>query len=121
MKENTVKIASTNFTPSIIIDYNKNYVKMEGRSIPEDAYDFYFIITQKLKSISDLTLEVDFEYMNSGSLRFLTIAIVSELNIKKVIWHHVKDDEDIEEKGKLIKEIMNKEQPKVEFILIEKS
>ena len=121
MNENIFRIESTNFTPDIVIDYDNQHAKLVGRSIPEDAYDFYFTVTQKLKNVSDLTIELEFEYLNSASLRFLTFAITSELNLKKVVWYYVKDDVDIEEKGRLIKDIMNKEHPDVEFEMVELS
>lgn len=119
MSENILRISPTNFTPDIIIDYDEKHMSMVGKSIPEDAYDFYFTITQKLKSVSDLTLEVQFEYLNSASLRFLTFAISSELSLKKVIWKYSEGDVDIEEKGRLIKDIMNKEHPNVDFQVVE--
>ena len=117
MSENTLRISPTNFTPDIFVDYDECYAKFVGKSIPQDAYDFYFTITQKLKNISGLVLEIDLEYLNSASLRFLTFAISSELNLKQVVWYYDDGDIDIEEKGKLIKDIMNKEQPKVKFEL----
>jgi len=115
MSENTLTISSTNMTPEIFIDYDEKYAKFVGRSIPEDAYDFYHIITQKLKSVSDLVLDIELEYLNSASLRFLTFSITSELNLKEVTWYYVEGDVDIEEKGRLIKDIMNKENPQVVF------
>ncbi len=115
MSENILKISSTVNTPEIFIDYDEKYAKFVGRSIPEDAYDFYFIITQKLKSVSDLTLDVDLEFLNSASLRFITYAITTELNLKMVTWYYLENDEDIKEKGKLIKDIMNKEHPTIIF------
>ena len=56
MDENTFKIESTNFTPSVEVDYDKKHVKIIGRSVPEDAYGFYFVVTQKLKNVSDVRL-----------------------------------------------------------------
>jgi len=118
MSENIFRIAPTSFTPEITINYDTNSAKLIGRSIPQDAYDFYFIVTQKLKNVSDLTLEIEFEYLNSASLRFLSYAISSELNLKSVIWYYQIDDVDIEEKGRLIKDIMNKEHPEVDFRVV---
>jgi len=113
MSENVLRISSTNFTPDIYIDYDEKFAKFVGKSIPDDAYDFYFTVTQKLKNVCDLSLEIDFEYLNSASLRFLIFAISSELNLKSVVWYHEDGDSDIEEKGRLIKDIMNKEHPDV--------
>lgn len=120
MNENTFRISATNFTPDIFVNYDECSAKFVGRSIPEDAYSFYFTITQKLKCIKDLTLEIDFEYLNSASLRFVTFAITAELNLKKVVWYYNEGDSDIEEKGKLIKDIVNREMPEVEFNVIER-
>jgi radical SAM superfamily enzyme YgiQ (UPF0313 family) len=117
MSENVLRISSTSLTPDVFVDYDEKHAKIVGRSVPEDSYDFYFTITQKLKSVSDLTLELDFEYINSGSLRYITFAITSELNLKKVVWYYIEGDVDIEEKGRLIKDIMNKEHPEVEYIV----
>jgi len=119
MSENVLRISPTNLTPDIIIDYDEKTASFVGKSIPEDAYDFYFNITQKLKSVSDLTMVIHFEYLNSASLRFLTFTISSELNLKKVVWKYDEGDVDIEEKGRLIKDIMNKEHPTVEFEVVE--
>jgi len=119
MNENIFKIESTNFTPNVEINYDEKYARIDGRSIPEDAYDFYFVITQKLKNVSDLVLDIELEYLNSASLRFINFAITSELNLKCVNWYYVKDDVDIEEKGRLIKDVMNKENPEVAFEMIE--
>lgn len=120
MNEKIITISSTSFTPEIIINYDKKRVSLIGKSIPQDAYGFYLAVTNKLSNIPELTLEVDFEYINSASLRFLTLAISTELELKKVIWYYEKDDVDIEEKGKLIKEITLKEQPEVIFEVVEK-
>jgi hypothetical protein len=119
MEEKEFKIESTNFTPKVEIDYEEKIAKISGRSIPEDAYDFYFLVTQKLKNVSELTLEVDLEFLNSASLRFMSYSITSELNLKCVKWYYLKDDVDIEEKGRLIKDIMNKEHPDVDFQVLE--
>jgi len=119
MSENILRISPTNSTPDIIIDYDEKMATFVGKSVPEDAYDFYFSVTQKLKNISDLTIETHFEYLNSASLRFLTFTITSELNLKRVVWKYDEGDVDIEEKGRLIKDIMNKEHPLVEFEVTE--
>ena len=118
MNENIFRIAPTNFTPEVIINYDTKSAKLIGRSIPQDAYEFYFIVTQKLKNVSDLFLEIQFEYLNSASLRFLSYTITSELNLKGVIWYYQIDDVDIEEKGRLIKDIMNKEHPEVDYKVV---
>jgi hypothetical protein len=119
MSDNTLRISSSNLTPEILIDYDDKFVSIVGKSVPEDAYDFYFTITQKLKNIKNLELDIYFEYLNSASLRFITFALSSELDIDKVTWKYEKDDVDIEEKGKLIKDIMNKEHPDVDFQVVE--
>ena len=120
MKNNIYEINATNFTPLVIIDYDKKYIKMVGKSIPNDAYRFYSIITTTTKHISGLTFEVDLEYINSSSLKFLSLSITSELNLKKVLWYYDSDDDDIFDKGELIKDITSRKRPEIIFELIEK-
>jgi hypothetical protein len=121
MSDNILRISSTSLTPDILIDYDDKFVSIIGKSVPDDAYDFYLDIIQKIKNIKDLIIEIYFEYLNSASLRFLTFALNYELNIDKVIWKYEKNDIDIEEKGKLIKDIMNKEHPDIDFQVVEVS
>ena len=120
MSKDIVRIIPTQTTPSIIIDYGVSYAKISGKSIPEDAYDFYHTVTQKLISIPELELDIDFEYLNSASLRYMTFLVTSELNLKKVIWYYEEDDTDMCDKALMIKDIINKEKPGISFQVIEK-
>lgn len=116
---NRIIIKQTNFTPKVDIDYDKNHIIFSGKCIPENAHDFFESIFSKLKNTKELILDIDLEYINSASLRILTFAVSSELSLSQVNWFFEEDDIDIEEKGKMIEDIVinNNEDVKFNFIM----
>lgn len=120
MKNNILNIESTSTTPEIHIDYEKGYMKISGKSLLDDVADFYYPITQRVKVIPNLVLDVDIEYLNSSSVFHLMVMITTELKLSSVTWYHHKDDEDIQETGINIQEIIEVENLGIEFNVIEK-
>lgn len=114
---NITNIEASNFTPGVVIDEDNSTMVLSGRSIPHDAYSFYAPIMDKASAIKEVTVTVDLEYMNSRSLRFLPMLMITKLNLSKVIWKYCSNDDDMKEKGELVNEIIKKELPDVDFVL----
>ena len=108
-------IEETENTPEIIFDKENNVFRISGRSIVENAHEFYHPIKLWLKEYlkdpnSKTELIINYEYLNSSSsLQLMKIIFLLEdlltLNKEiKVIWLYEKDDEMTKERGE---ELMN--------------
>lgn len=110
------EIKGTNRTPEVIFQSDGN-LKIKGRSIPEDAGLFYnhlysWIFKYCLSPQSETTINLELEYMNSGSaksvlqiLRELT-NVIQNGNSLKVNWYYELGDEDMLEKGEYFESIL---------------
>lgn len=109
MAENLIQ-KGTEDTPEIEFDRGTSLFKISGRSYPENAREFYEPVLSWLadygKSPSPSTsLEVDLEYVNSGSVKevfkilYLIEDIVATGNQAKILWCYKKGDELMYQKG----------------------
>jgi len=101
-------IEETKNTPSLSI--SEGIFEIKGRSIPEDAYEFYLPLITETQSYMENPLdktEIRFhlEYINSGSKKYIT-NFLSKFNDfylsgKQVViyWHYDYDDESMQELG----------------------
>lgn len=100
----------TRSTPFIELDPSSGKFIIEGRSIPENAYDFYQPVSQWLEEYKasphpETHLEVYLEYINSGSLKqlFRIIYILEDAlemgNESHVTWCYREGDELMHQKG----------------------
>jgi len=108
-------IEKTETTPEVIFDKENNVFYISGRSIVENAHEFYHPIRlwvkEYIKDPNDKTeLILNYEYLNSSSslqimkLIFLLEKLV-DINKKiKVVWLHERDDDMTKERGE---ELMN--------------
>ena len=101
-------IEGTKNTPSVLIE--SGVLEIKGRSIPEDAFEFYSPILNKIQSdlpfSSDRTeIRFHLEYINSGSKKFLSniLGLLDQLYLKGmdmiVYWHYDYDDDSMYELG----------------------
>jgi hypothetical protein len=106
-----ISTKSTSITPSIKFDGSKGVLEIEGRSIPDDAVDFYRPLIDSLelyaKSPKSLTtVEVKLEYCNTATSKCLLLvfkcleSIQSKGNQVVTNWYYEEDDEDMYEEGK---------------------
>jgi hypothetical protein len=111
---NNLVIQATNTTPAV--EFRKEgKLSIEGRSLPENTMNFYQPLIEwaaQFKS-SDVKLDINLEYLNSGSIKkLLELLKVFDANdlIKTfyVDWHYDKDDEDILENAGIFEEILKK-------------
>ena len=118
-------IQKTNNTPGIEFDPETGLMKIEGRSIPENAGDFYDPLIEWLDEYYKNPVEVtkfdmNLEYVNSGSSKYL-LGIFRILKKKHdddkkciISWYYEEDDEAIFSLGEHYKNTI-----KVPFNLIE--
>ena len=97
-------IASTAKTPQIEFDAEQNQLTLTGRSIPENAVDFYRPVldwTHCLEADTPLKVMVQLEYFNTSSSKCL-LDLFKRLETSdavEVMWYFDSDDEDMLEAG----------------------
>jgi hypothetical protein len=110
-----VLVDQTRNTP--LIKIQPGIIEIRGRSIPEDAFDFYEPIMDSIKKyVSDPPKHTDIiiglEYVNSGSKKYLiniltfleeTVALNTKVQVK---WMIDKDDDSMRELGEDLNELI---------------
>jgi len=102
--------ASTPDKPNVVLDPQQNKFEISGKSLPENAKEFYDPIIgwfeNYAKEPNELTdFNVELSYFNSSSARMIVelLSILEQIkedgNEVKVIWHHKEHDEIIKERG----------------------
>lgn len=116
-----INIAGTEDTPSVILDKENNLLEMSGRSLPEDAAEFYRPVLEWLDEYSaspnaETNFHMKLEYFNTASSKLLLdiLTKLEDIDNAKVSWYYLDDDEDMEEAGEEFEELID-----VEFELIE--
>jgi hypothetical protein len=107
-------VNETKTTPYISFDFIKGVILIKGRSIPEDAVNFYEIVHNNLnlfnKISKPLIIICEFEYLNTSSNREI-FSILKKMKdvIKRVVveWCYEEDDDTIEDIGHLFEETLN--------------
>lgn len=108
--EDRFSLTGTDETPEIIFDRVKNEFKISGRSMPENAYEFYLPVHNWFEAYvqnpNDHTkLEIDLDYFNSGSVKqvFKLLCLIEEITevgkAVEVKWSYKKGDELMQMKG----------------------
>ena len=103
-------IKKTISSPNVYLSKSENKFSISGRSLVENVHDFFVPIHNwfdlYFKSPCQNTLlELDLEYLNSGSLKQLfrllyTLEDMNEIgHHTKVIWNYKKGDELMHQKG----------------------
>ncbi|OFY63399.1 MAG: hypothetical protein A3H98_14190 [Bacteroidetes bacterium RIFCSPLOWO2_02_FULL_36_8] len=101
-------IEATDDTPKIILDPEKNLYEFSGRSMPEDAAEFYLPIIQWLKTYKEsgfksIILDFRMEYFNTASSKMIwdilhTLQGFIDDGMKvNVRWFYYKDDLEMED------------------------
>ena len=113
-------------TPTINFDSEAGIIEMKGRSIPENAIEFYKPLVDWLDEYADISKEIteaniQLEYFNTSSSKcildvFKKLETIHKLDGKEVIinWYYEEDDEDMLEAGEDYQSIL-----KIPFKMIE--
>lgn len=109
----SLRISKTDDTPEIIFDKSMGKFEISGRSLPEDSVEFYSPVFQWLALYSkdpNPTTEFVFklDYVNTASSKMIQDVLTALEKIKsvKVVWYFHDDDEDMEEMGQELSEIV---------------
>jgi len=97
-------VNATSETPEIILDKIKNEFIISGKSMPEDAREFYqsthnWLETYKEKPNQITRFDFSLDYFNSGSVKqvFKILCLLEEITESgkdvKVTWYYKKGDE----------------------------
>lgn len=103
-------IKATHKTPEIIFDPSRGVFDIKGKSIPENAEDFYKVILNWLDDYivmpnEETVMTIDLEYFNISSSKRLLFVLykLNELNegnnSVRIKWMHNEEDEDMFEVG----------------------
>jgi hypothetical protein len=114
---NSVYIEGTRKTPSITLDPN-GFIKIKGRSIPEDAELFFkdlVLWTEEYIKTGNPTTRIDleFEYLNSGTSKVILQLLkrfkemITEGHNLIINWYFEEGDDDILERGEYYASILN--------------
>jgi hypothetical protein len=116
-------IVHTRITPGFAI--KNGVVRFSGKSIPEDAFDFYIPIVDAINKYLEnpeakTILSFNLEYINSSSKKMITniLKIFDQASINgttiEVEWNYESDDESIFDLGQDLQSLM-----KIPFHFIE--
>lgn len=93
-------------TPSVIFDVTKRKFLIEGRSLPEDAVEFYQPIMNFVVQFfasgayADVVFEMKLNYFNTATSKQLLIIVLEFIKFNASIhWYYSDEDEDLLETG----------------------
>jgi len=116
MYPDKLKIEPAKRTPSILLDVSRIFIM--GRSILENPGSFYdsvhYWISARAKDTpGQVIIDLGFEYINTGSIKWLYILLrdISEMknfsSLAYVTWYYEEGDEDMNELGHIIKSLVD--------------
>jgi len=101
-------------TPEVYLSISEGS-RIRGRSLPENAYEFYKPILEWVTqfssaNIKEFTLEICFDYFNSSSGRYLYEMLhrldnSANKNYYKILWKYEKDDDLMIERGEALQSL----------------
>ena len=105
-----LRIQATVKTPEVLFDPNNQVFEIKGKSIPDNAEEFYAPILDWFDDyvanpLNETVLKIDLEYFNISSskrLLFLLYKLNELINTEKkvkVLWYYNEADEDMFEVG----------------------
>lgn len=119
MSLNDLHIVSTEDTPEVLFDAAHSTFRMSGRSLPENAYNFYKPLLEWIKRYVDgnsnkqTKFEFELDYFNSSSGRFMfeMLTLIEEnahsIELYEIHWKAHSDDELMIEKGEELRSLLN--------------
>jgi hypothetical protein len=109
-----IQLEGTEDTPKVLLDKGNGIFEISGRSLPEDAAEFYQPILNWLSEYGpQANASTDFviklEYFNTASSKLIldVLSKLEEVASAKVIWYYYEDDEDMQEAGEEFSELVD--------------
>jgi len=111
-------LSASEDTPEVLFSAEEGMLRIDGRSLPENAYNFYHPLIEWTRVYCKLfnqptSIELNLDYFNSSSGRYLfEILTIVELESKdrtkfSILWKVEKDDELMIEKGEELKSLLD--------------
>jgi hypothetical protein len=107
----TIQLAGTDRTPTLLFDFGQNHFSLAGESYPEDVSAFYGALLSRLTihldglQGADVCFEFQFIYFNSSTAK-VVMRLFEALeqaaqhgNRVRVNWYHEEDDDNMREMG----------------------
>ena len=98
-----ISINKTDNTPEVILDYTQGLIEFDGKSYPENTFDFYKPLLEWMKEYFDgkcqntTTVNIKLTYFNSGTAQTLfdILDIVAEGTCEDLVvnWYYDADNE----------------------------
>jgi hypothetical protein len=112
-----LRIEGTGKTPSVIMDPS-GIIKIQGRSIPEDASLFFEKILDWLDKYThagrrNTRVDLSLEYLNSGTSKYMLEILkhLKDFSLKGsdvvINWFYESGDDDIQERGEYYSSILD--------------
>ncbi len=112
-----IKIEGTPKTPTVNFDAESGILEVKGRSIPENAIEFYKPLVDWIGNYGDsaksnTVVNIQLEYFNTSSSKcildvFKKLESVNGKTNITINWHYEEDDEDMLEAGEDYQAIIN--------------
>ncbi len=113
-----LKIEPKSDTPGVIIDPTRDIFEIYGKSLPEDATEFYEPVLEYIRAYAEnpnkeTNFVINFEYYNSASVRQIIaiLTLLEALHKKgktvKVQWMYDEGDEIMRENGEEFQETVD--------------
>ena len=113
----SIKIEGTPKTPTVNFTADNGILEIKGRSIPENAVEFYKPLVDWIGNYGDAAKEntevnVQLEYFNTSSSKcvldvFKKLESINGKTNITIKWHYEEDDEDMLEAGEDYQAIIN--------------
>jgi hypothetical protein len=108
-----INLDGTEDTPKIVLNKEAQQFEISGRSLPEDAAEFYQPILDWLEKYSaspnpSTNFQFKLEYFNTASSKLIldVLSKLEEITGATIIWYYHEDDEDMEEAGEEFSELV---------------
>jgi len=106
-------LEGTEETPHIILDQKKGVFEISGRSLPENALEFYKPVIRWIQQYATepnpaTQFIFKLEYFNTASSKLILdlLSALEKISNVKIQWYFNEDDEDMEEAGEDFSELV---------------
>lgn len=114
----TLRLEQTDDSPRVILDPAEKLFEISGKSLPEDAVDFYqpildWLNVYRKEPLAQTPFNLKLIYFNTASSKLIMdILLVFEEMVEeghevRIRWHAHKSDEDMQEAGKEFEEMIS--------------
>ncbi len=109
-----IQLEGTEDTPKVLLNKTSGIMEISGRSLPEDAAEFYQPILNWLTEYAgqanpSTEFVIKLEYFNTASSKLIldVLSKLEDIKGSKVTWYHYEDDEDMQEAGVEFSELVD--------------